>query len=192
MKTSTPFFPGFHHILFGRAPRSAQQKLHDQTEKLRRASLSQLAKLFVTSIPPAQLATQGKQRSRCFPLAITFWAFLSQTLNPGSSCRESLRKIQGGYAAHKLSLPDSNTGAYCKARRRLDPAKLRALHLHTAQRLQAQVNQQQLWCERPVKVVDGPAYRCPIPSKIRRLFRNLRDKNLAAAFPLPSSWDVFA
>ena len=124
MKTTTPFFAGFHHILFGRAPRSAQQQLQDQAQKLRRASLSQLAKLFEPSIPPAQLATHRNQSRCCFPLPITFWAFLSQTRAPAFSCRESCAKRQGWYAAHKHSILDSNTGAYYKARRRLERARL--------------------------------------------------------------------
>ena len=95
-----------------------------------------------------------------------------------------MRKIQGGYAAHKLGIPDSNTGAYCKARRRLDPAKLRAVHQHTAQGLQAHVSQQQLWCGRPVKVVDGTGVSMPDTPENQKVFPQSSGQKPGCGFPV--------
>ena len=183
MRNPTPFFAGFHHILFGRPPRSAQKRLEAQLEALRGASLCQLAKLFETWVPPAELAAQHKQRRRRFPVAVTFWAFLSQTLSPDSPCRETLRKVQGWCAAHKLSVPDSNTGAYCKARKRLDRQKLREIHQHTAERLVARVSQPKLWCARRVKIVDGTGVSMPDTPANQKAFPQSSGQKPGCGFP---------
>jgi len=184
MNTSTPFFPGFHHILFGRPGRSAQEKLQAQAEALRRASLCQLAKLFEASVPSGQLATQANQRRRCYPLAVTFWAFLSQTLNPGSPCRETVRKVQAWCAARKLPMPDTNTGGYCKARQRIDPDKLRELHQHGASRLEAQIDDAQLWQGRRVKVVDGTGLSMPDTAENQDAFPQSSGQKPGCGFPV--------
>jgi hypothetical protein len=184
MRNPNPFFPGFHRLLFGRPSRSAKQRLHAQAEALRRASLCQLAKLFEPWVPPAQLASAQKQRRRCFPVAVTFWAFLSQCLSPDSPCRETLRKVQGWCAAHKLSVPDSNTGAYCKARKRLDAQKLREIHQHSAQRLEAGVCRHQLWCGRTVKVVDGTGVSMPDTLANQQAFPQPSSQKPGCGFPV--------
>jgi hypothetical protein len=184
MKTATPFFPGFHHILFGRRRRSALQQLEAQADAFRRASLCQLATLFEAWISPAELAPTAGQRRRCFPPAVLFWAFLSQVLSPGSACRETLRKVQGWCAAHKLPIPDSNTGGYCKARRRLLDEKLRRIHRGTADRLQAQVSRNQLWCGRRVKVIDGTGLSMPDTPKNQRAFPQPTIQKPGCGFPV--------
>ena len=184
MNTSTPFFAGFHHILFGRPARSAQEKLQAQAEALRRASLCQLAKLFAPWVPPGQLAPQGKQRRRRFPMAVTFWAFLSQTLNPGSPCRETVRKVQAWCAARKIPMPDTNTGGYCKARQRLDPHKLRELHRHGVDRLQSRINDAQLWQGRRVKVVDGTGVSMPDTPENQEAFPQSSVQKPGCGFPV--------
>ncbi len=183
MRNSTPFFAGFHQILFGRPPRSARKDLQAQVEALRGASLCQLAKLFEPWVPPAQLAPTQKQRRRCFPVAVTFWAFLSQSLNPDSSCRETLRKVQGWCAAHKLGVPDSNTGAYCKARKRLDPKHLREIHQYTAERLGARGSQSQLWGGRCVKIVDGTGVSMPDTPENQKAFPQSSGQKPGCGFP---------
>jgi hypothetical protein len=150
---------------------------------LQRASLCQLAKLFERAIDPAKLAPQQGQRRRRFPFAVTFWAFLSQVLSPEVSCRATLRKVQGWCATHKLKIPDSNTGAYCKARGRLDSQRLGELHEHTAQRLQAQVREQQLWCGRNVKVVDGTGLSMPDTPANQKEFPQSSNQKPGCGFP---------
>lgn len=191
MNTSTPFFPGFHRILFGSPPRSAQEKLRTQTEALQRASLCQLAKLFEPWVPPEDLAPMGKQRRRCFPTAVTFWAFLSQTLSPGAACRETLRKVQGWCASHNLPLPDANTGAYCKARKRLDGRRLRKVHRHGARRLQRAIRSEQLWEGRHVKVVDGTGLSMPDTRRNQRAYPQPSQQKPGCGFPVAKVVGLF-
>jgi hypothetical protein len=184
MRNATPFFPGFHRILFGRPSRSAQEKLRVQTEALRRASLCQLAKLFESWVPPAQLAPTGSQRRRHFPTATIFWAFLSQVLNPGSACREALRKVQAWCATHKLPVPDSNTAAYCTARKRLDADTLRDIHRHGADRLERNLCGKDLWCGRRVKVIDGTGVSMPDTPANQKAFAQPSSQKPGCGFPV--------
>jgi hypothetical protein len=184
MNTTTPFFAGFHHILFGTPRRSARQRLEAELEALRRASLCQLAKLFEAWVHPADLAPGPGQRRRCFPTVVIFWAFLSQVLSPAVPCREILRKIQAWCATHRLSVPDSNTGGYCKARKRLDAHKLREIHRLSADRLQARVSGHQLWCGRRVKVVDGTGLSMPDTGTNQSAFPQPATQKPGCGFPV--------
>ena len=184
MKTSTPFFAGFHQILFGRPRRSTQHILQQQAENLQRASLAQLAHLFAPWVPASTLACSPHERRRLFPKAVTFWAFLSQVMSPGMPCREILRKVQGWCAAHQLTLPDSNTGAYCKARKRLDSNLLRDVHRHTADRLEANVQTKQLWLGHRVKIIDGTGVSMPDTPKNQKAFPQPSGQKQGCGFPV--------
>ena len=97
MFNSTPFLPGISHRLLGRQRRSHLDELRAQSEQWRQSSLSRLCELFGPWLPAALLAPSAKgdnSRQRLYPLTLTFWAFLSQVLSPGSACREVVRKVQ--------------------------------------------------------------------------------------------------
>ncbi|HSG06700.1 MAG TPA: IS4 family transposase, partial [Nitrospiria bacterium] len=184
MKNATPFFAGFHRLLFGTPARSAIDRLQRQAEDLRRASLCQLARLFEPWLPPEKLNAPPGSRRRLFPVRVTFWAFLSQVLSPAASCREALGKVQAWCALHRIERPDSDTGAYCKARQRLDPSQLRELHAHTAERLQAGIRSSQLWCGRRVKVVDGTGVSMPDTLKNQKAFPQPSSQKAGCGFPV--------
>ena len=99
-------------------------------------------------------------RQRLYPLTLTFWAFLSQVLSPGSACREVVRKVQAWYAPQDQTL-DSGTSAYCQARRRLPLSCLTQLHQTLADKLTARLTTPELWLGRRVKVVDGTGVSMP-------------------------------
>ena len=83
-------------------------------------------------------------RQRTYSLHLTFWAFLSQILSPGSSCREIVRKVQAWYASQDQT-PDSGTSAYCQARSRLPLSRLTELHQTLADKFSARVTIPELW-----------------------------------------------
>jgi hypothetical protein len=184
MKRPTPFFAGFHRLLFGRPQRSVQEKLQNQAELLRRASLCRLAQLFEPWLPPQRLRPPAGSRRRSFPLPVTFWAFLSQTLSPQSPCREIVRKVQAWCAIHKQPLPRSNTGAYCRARKRLDPQHLHQVHRQGADQLQRNVSTDQLWLGRHVKVVDGTGLSMPDTAKNQAAFPQPTAQKPGCGFPV--------
>jgi len=187
MRNATPFFAGFHRLLFGRAQRSAQQQLHAQRQAFEQATLCQLGKLCAPWVPTRLLeptARGAHSRRRFFPQGLTFWAFLSQVLSPGSPCRETVRKVQAWYVARRLSRPTSDTGAYCRARSRLALDTLHNIHQHTADELQRRVSSDQLWCARRVKVVDGTGVSMPDTPKNQRAFPQSSTQKQGCGFPV--------
>lgn len=157
MFQTTPFLPGISHRLLGRQRRSQLDQLRAQSEHWRQSSLSRLCEIFGPWLPTTLLSptTKGSNsRQRTYPLNLTFWAFLSQVLGPGSSCREIVRKVQAWYAPQDKTL-DSGTSAYCQARRRLPLTRLTKLHQTLADKLSARLTTPELWLGRRVKVVDG-------------------------------------
>ncbi len=58
--------------------------------------------------------------ARIYSTATTLWVFLSQTLSADHGCVSAVAKLITFRAAKALSIPSSNTGAYCIARDKLD------------------------------------------------------------------------
>ena len=130
MLNKTRFLPGFNHILCGRPPKSALRQLKEKLAHLRESSLSELADLFGSFIPPFLLRKKQKKahsRERVYSLTTTFWAFLFQVLSPHTPCREVVRKLQSYCSERELPLPSSSTSAYCQARKRLEGEDLQKI-----------------------------------------------------------------
>ncbi len=128
MPQKTPFLPGVYHLLSGRLPRSQRDRMREEAERLRQASFSGLCHTFGPWLPEGAFASGSNDRRRSYPTSITFWAFLSQVLNPGASCREVVRKVQVWHQRRKQAMPSSATGAYCQARQRLPLERLSQAH----------------------------------------------------------------
>ena len=163
MRQNTPFLPGISHRIFGRQRRSQLDQLRAKSEQWRQSALSRLCEIFGSWLPVARLAPTARgvnSRQRTYPQPLTFWAFLSQVLSPGSSCREVVRKVQAWYAPQGRRL-DSGTSAYCQARGRLSLAGLMELHQSLADKLSARNTTPELWLGRRVKVVDGTGVSMP-------------------------------
>lgn len=186
MFNSTPFLPGITHRLCGRQRRSQLDGLRAQSEQWRASTLSQLCEIFGPWLPAAMLAPSANgvnSRERLYPQSLTFWAFLSQVLSPGSACREVVRKIQAWYAPRDKSL-DSGTSAYCQARGRLPLATLSALHQTLADKLSARVTTPERWLGRRVKVVDGTGVSMPDTAANQKVWPQPAEQKPGCGFPV--------
>jgi IS5 family transposase len=183
----TAFLPGLSHHLCGRQRRSQLDQWRAQAEQARQASLSRLSEIFGPWLPADLLAPKARglnSRQRLYPLELTFWAFLSQVLSPGSSCREIVRKVQAWYAPQGGARPDSRTGAYCQARTRLPLAQLKATHEHLAQKLTAQNGPAELWLGRRVKVIDGTGLSMPDTAANQKAWPQPNTQKPGCGFPV--------
>jgi hypothetical protein len=183
----TAFLPGISHQLCGRQRRSQLDQVRMQTERVRQASLSRLSQIFGPWLPTDLLAPTAcghNSRQRLYPLRLTFWAFLSQVLSPGSSCREIVRKVQAWYAPQGRSLPDSGTGAYCQARARLPLPQLKSTHQHLADKLTAQNTSEDRWLGRRVKVIDGTGLSMPDTAANQKVWPQPSTQKPGCGFPV--------
>jgi hypothetical protein len=183
MRYSTPFFSALAPLLFGRPPCRELRNL--QTQALGSDAISELRKALGRFVPDALLGrhTQGG-RDRLFSPLVTFWAFLSQVLNPQSACRDAVRKAQAWCSLGRRLPISSNTSAYCQARGRLSDQTLEAIHRQTAQRLECNVPTQSLWLGRRVKIVDGTCCSLPDTAQNQQVYPQSGSQKPGCGFPM--------
>src|SRR5215472_4097168 len=90
MFTTTELFGPFHSP---RAPKAL--------ERARAAAPQELQLLFGSCLPPGLLSQTEEgpnSRQRVYTVIVTFWTFLWQVLNPGSSARSAVRKVMAWFA----------------------------------------------------------------------------------------------
>lgn len=185
MKDTTPLFPEFHLETLRRKPRSSPQKLADEMTVLRQKSFSQLGECFGRFIPVEYLRpTQGgaHSRRRLFSRENTFWAFLSQVLDPDGGCREVVAKLQAYAALKSMELPSSSTAAYCKARAKLEENDLSALFSYTASAMR-NTAVTELVGGRRVIVVDGTGVSMPDTPENQAEWPQQKNQKPGCGFP---------
>lgn len=136
---------------------------------------------------------QANSRERIYTPQVTGLAFLSQILNPGSSCREAVRQVQAAYALlPEAPTVSADTSPYCRARARLEIDRLRKLRHHLASRMEAGVAQGTVPWSRPVKVVDGACFNLPDTPENQAAFSQSKDQRPGCGFPLMRMVGMFS
>jgi hypothetical protein len=122
----TPNFPEMQRVFTGRKNISAKEQIKRKIDKIRAHQLWEFRQLFLNWIPGRLLdgvKYLDNSRNRIYSPEIIFWAFLNQIFMQGTSCSETVRKVQSWMQFKGRKQPSSNTSAYCQARKRL-PLKL--------------------------------------------------------------------
>lgn len=94
-------------------------------------------------------------RRRLFDPFVTLWMFLSQVLDADKSCHNAVSRMIAWLASENVPIPSEDTSAYCQARSRLPEKLLQQLFSTVAKELEHKTTEEQFWCGRRVKVVDG-------------------------------------
>src|SRR5262249_54851901 len=123
-------------------------------------------------------------RDRLFSPLVTLWAFLSQVLDPDHSCRAAVARLLAWRAARGLAPCSADTGAYCKARRRLPEAVLARLTRATGRQPQDQAPGHWRRNGRTVKVVDGTTVSMPDTADNQKEFPQSRAQKPGVGFPI--------
>ena len=95
--------------------------------------------------------------------ALTLWAFLSQMLFTGEqrSCQAAVARVAIVEALRGRDISDTNTGAYCRARRRIPEAVPQRLAQEMAHECESRVPDEWRWHGRRVSLVDGTTFSMP-------------------------------
>jgi hypothetical protein len=120
------------------------------------------ANVLSEGIVAQALATLGVcWLDRIYSPLVTLWVFLGQVLSADHSCRAAVARL----IAHQLSRGEppcsAETGAYCKARKRLPEKFFSDVARHTGTALENKVESQWLWKGRRVYVYDGSTVTMP-------------------------------
>ncbi len=95
--------------------------------------------------------------------AITLWAMLSQMVFTGEerSCRAAVVRVAAYHALRGRTIAATNTGAYCRARRKVTEGVVRRLTQQVARGCDEHVPHAWLWNGRTVRLVDGTTVSMP-------------------------------
>ena len=181
----TPYFPSLR-------PRLAPLKATLQS--IRSQPLPQIQNLFASWIAPESLTQQEQgchSRDCVFSLSVTFWAFLSQVLNPGSPCREAVRQVQALLCLRQRPPIDEQTSAYCQARQRLPIGRLHQIFGRIAQQARPRAGKR-LWLGREVKVVDGSSVSLPDTPKNQKAYPQQKGQKPGCGFPIMKFVGLFS
>jgi hypothetical protein len=138
-----------------------------QVKRLRASlgpALHQFELCFNPWVLPWRLSQQDQgehSRNRRWNLRLTFWTFLWQVAQAGASCREAIRQAQALCGAAGRPAPPAENSPYCQARGRLPLERLQEIHEAVVADAQAGLATKDLWCGRPVIVVDGCTVTAP-------------------------------
>ena len=145
--------------------------------------LTQLHTLFEDVLPSSLASYKSSQgsnsRHRIYTPLVTFWAFLSQTLDADGSCRRAVTRVQTLCSALGLPLPDGDLGACCTARARLPMRLLLQVHAHVVERLGA-LPREGRW----VLVMDGTSIRMPDSKENAAAYAHASHQKPGCGFPL--------
>lgn len=162
MSSSTPFFQAFGPLLFGRKPGSKLREVKQIK------SLGELYEVFGDLVPEKLLGRTENgtgSRERALPPRVAFWAFIWQAMQPQSSCREVVRKVEAWWRwlqKDRVGTPTLSASAYCQARARLESETLELILRHTAHHLERHVlSAEQGPAGRRVRIVDGTGISMP-------------------------------
>jgi len=183
---NTPFFPAWRLRL---------GPLKPILQKVRSQPLPAIQHLFASALPAELLAQQAQgahSRERIFTLALTFWAFLTQVLSPGTSCREVVRLVQSLFTLTGQGDLDEQTSAYCQARARLPVERLWQILGLTVRHLRHKAGRELLWLGREVKVVDCSSSSLPDTPANQKVFPQQRMQKPGCGFPLMKFVGLFS
>lgn len=150
-------------------------------------SVHQLERLCAPWIPAWRLAQQDERdfsRQRQWTLRLTFWCFLWQVAQVGSSCRDAVRQAMALCAAQGRRVPTDDTAAYCGARAKLPVERLEEIHHQLVQDAQGRVTQGDRWCGRRVRALDGTCVTMADTPENQASFPQASTQKAGCGFPV--------
>jgi hypothetical protein len=111
--------------------------------------------ILTETVIQQELEAEGvSYRKRLYTPVITLWTWLCQVIDKDKSCKNAVSRTTSYLVAEGETPPSTDTGAYCKARKRLKERFLLRLLRYTGKHLHQQ-DEEELWCGRRVFIADG-------------------------------------
>lgn len=123
-------------------------------------------------------------RERIYPPLTTVGMFVDQVLGADQSCQDTVARELSSRVAFGLSESSPDTGAYCKARKRLSPELLAALSKTLAQNLCKVQTSPWLWRGREIKLIDGTTVVMPDTDKNQAKYPQSKQQKAGLGFPV--------
>jgi len=124
-----------------------------------------------------------EHRERSFPPTQTLSMFLTQALSGDGSCQSVVNEAMIKHVLSGNTPGKTNTGAYCKARKRLPLQMLSSLARHTGTLITRSTPAQWRWRGRPVRLVDGSTLTMADTEQNQALYPQPRSQKVGLGFP---------
>ncbi len=132
-----------------------------------------------------------KYRKRLYDPIITLWTFVRQVLDPDKSCKNAVSGVLSILCDSGEKLPSDNTGAYCKARKRLSLGFVIRLFRKTGKTIHQKASDGFLWCTRRVFLVDGSTFSMYDTPQNQQEYPQPKNQHKYHGFPVARILGVF-
>jgi len=132
-----------------------------------------------------------KHRKRVYDPITTLWIFILQVLDPDKSCKKAVSRVLALLCDSPKKLPSDNTGAYCKARKRLSLSFIIRLFRHVGQTLHQKSSEGFLWCNRRVFLVDGSTFSMTDTPQNQQEYPQPKNQHEYHGFPVARIVGIF-
>ncbi len=129
---------------------------------------------------------------RIYTPLVTLWVFLCQVLSEDHSCRWAVARLIAHRISRRQRPCSAQTGAYCKARKRLPEEFLSEVARQTGCALDSHADPQWLWKGRRVHVYDGSTVSMPDTPENQRAYPQPDTQKPGLGFPLARIAAVFS
>ena len=123
-------------------------------------------------------------RERVYTPTDTLSMFLAQALNADRSCQSAVNEWFMSRQGSGLSQVSTNTGAYCRARKRLPIGMIEELVRHSGKQLTERLPAQWKWKGRNVMMVDGTTLSMPDTPQNQGVYPQPNTQQPGVGFPL--------
>ena len=129
-----------------------------------------------------------------FSTPIVLWAFLAQVLRDGkgAACAAAVADIATYMHQTGGPVPSGDTGDYCRARAKLNPAPVRSLTVGAAEQLEEQADPSWLWHDLHAKLIDGFTFTMPDTPENQQAFPQQKNQRPGAGFPIARATAVLS
>lgn len=160
----------------------------NQVQTLKQKFIGSLGLPFRGLLPESTIievlaAEKITYRRRLFDPFVTLWAFLSQVLDQDKSCANAVSRVTAWLACENVPVPSSDSSAYCQARQRLPEKLLQRLFGTVAKQLEHKTTNENPWCGRHVKVVDGSTISMPDTPQNQAAYPQSSRQSKGCGFP---------
>ena len=159
--------------------------VRDQINRLRSQPAELFEGLLDQKVVTDAIESEGVRWRDCvYTPIITLWTFVYQILDPDHSCQAAVSRLFAYLTSVGGRRCSTNTGAYCKARRRLPLSLILRLVATTAQKLEGASPSCWKWKGRSVYLVDGTTVSMPDTAVNQKAFPQHRAQRPGLGFPI--------
>jgi Transposase DDE domain len=169
-----------------RTKESVSRQLQQECKALQSSSGLPFSELLSEETIRSALDEAGiKFRERIFTPAVTFWAFLSQSIaGEDTSCQDAVSRVLVDRVARGKRPCSTDNNSYCQARQRLPEMAIANLTRQTGQQLHRDAQEDWLWHRRRVTIVDGSTATMPDTPENQAEFPQGKSQKPGLGFPI--------